>query len=100
MKIVSVNVGLPREVIWHGRNVTTSIYKEPVKGRLALGKLNLDGVCHADLSVHGGEYKAVYCYPYEHYGFWKRQLPGHEVPAGVLRENITTGGLPTHEERR
>jgi MOSC domain-containing protein YiiM len=97
MKIVSVNVGLPREVIWHGRNVTTSIYKEPVKGRLALGKLNLDGDRQADLSVHGGEYKAVYCYPYEHYGFWKRQLPGHELPAGIFGENFTTEGLLEQE---
>ncbi|PYU02654.1 MAG: MOSC domain-containing protein, partial [Acidobacteria bacterium] len=66
MKITSLNVGMPREVLWHGRSVTTGIFKEPVAGRVALRKLNLDGDRQADLAVHGGEYKAVYCYPVEH----------------------------------
>ncbi len=55
MKIVSLNVGMPREVPWHGRSVTTGIFKEPVAGRVALRKLNLDGDRQADLTVHGGE---------------------------------------------
>ena len=59
MKIVSVNTGLPREVSWHGRIVTTAIFKEPVRGRVAFRKLNLDGDRQADLTVHGGEHKAV-----------------------------------------
>jgi MOSC domain-containing protein YiiM len=63
MKLVSLNTGLPREVVWHGRSVTTGIFKEPVQGRVALRTLNLDGDRQADLSVHGGPYKAVYCYP-------------------------------------
>ena len=67
MKLVSVNTGLPRDVTWHGRNVTTAIFKHPVGDRVALGKFNLDGDRQADLSVHGGEHKAVYCYPIEHY---------------------------------
>jgi MOSC domain-containing protein YiiM len=67
MKLVSVNTGLPREVMWHGRPVTTGIFKEPVQGRVALRKLNLDGDRQADLSVHGGEFKAVYCYPVAYY---------------------------------
>src|SRR5258706_4620518 len=89
MKVASVNVGLPREVIWRGRAVTTGIYKEPVEGRVALRKLNLDGDRQADLSVHGGEYKAVYCYPLAHYGYWKKELPGRELPMGMFGENFT-----------
>ena len=93
MKLVSANTGLPREVIWHGRSVTTAIYKQPVEGRVALRKLNLDGDRQADLSVHGGEHKAVYCYPIAHYGYWKRELPGRELPMGIFGENFTTDGL-------
>jgi MOSC domain-containing protein YiiM len=93
MKVVSVNVGLPREVMWHGRTVTTGIYKQPVEGRVALRKLNLDGDRQADLSVHGGEYKAVYCYPVAHYDYWKKELPGRELPMGMFGENFSTDGL-------
>jgi MOSC domain-containing protein YiiM len=93
MKVVSVNVGMPREVMWHGRAVTTGIYKEPVAGRVALRKLNLDGDRQADLSVHGGEFKAVYCYPIAHYDYWKKELPGRELPMGMFGENFTTDGL-------
>jgi len=70
-------------------SVTTGIYKQPVEGRVALRKLNLDGDRQADLSVHGGEYKAVYCYPLTHYDYWKSELPGKELPAGVFGENFT-----------
>jgi MOSC domain-containing protein YiiM len=93
MKVVSVNVGLPRDVMWHGRSVTTGIYKQPVEGRVALRKLNLDGDRQADLSVHGGEYKAVYCYPVAHYGYWKKELADRELPMGMFGENFTTDGL-------
>jgi MOSC domain-containing protein YiiM len=93
MDLVSVNAGLPREVTWHGRSVLTGIYKVPVDGRVALRKLNLDGDRQADLSVHGGEDKAVYCYPLEHYDFWKKELPGRELPLGMFGENFTTRGL-------
>jgi MOSC domain-containing protein YiiM len=89
MKLVSVNTGLPREVIWHGRMVTTGIFKEPVKGRVALRKLNLDGDRQADLTVHGGEHKAVYCYPLAHYEYWKEELAGRELPMGMFGENFT-----------
>jgi MOSC domain-containing protein YiiM len=97
MKIVSLNVGLPREVLWHGRSVTTGIYKEPVAGRVALRKLNLDGDRQADLTVHGGEYKAVYCYPVEHYAYWNKELPGRELSMGMFGENFTTSGLNENE---
>jgi MOSC domain-containing protein YiiM len=93
MKIVSLNVGLPREVAWHGHVVTTGIFKEPVKGRVVLRKLDLDGDRQADLTVHGGEYKAVYCYPLEHYEYWKKELPGRDLPMGVFGENFTTEGM-------
>lgn len=93
MKVISVNCGLPRQVDWHGERVTTSIYKEPVNGRIALRKLNLDGDRQSDLTVHGGEYKAVYCYPIAHYEFWRAELPGREWPMGVFGENFTLDGL-------
>jgi MOSC domain-containing protein YiiM len=93
MKLVSVNTGLPSEVIWRGRNVTTAIYKQPVEGRVVLRKLNLDGDRQADLSVHGGEDKAVYCYAIEHYGYWKNELPNRALLAGSFGENFTTGSL-------
>ncbi len=97
MKLVSVNTGMPREVSWHGRMVTTGIYKEPAEGGVALRKLNLDGDRQADLTVHGGEHKAVYCYSLAHYDYWKKELPGRELPMGMFGENFTiddgVGGL-------
>jgi MOSC domain-containing protein YiiM len=89
MRLASVNTGMPREVSWHGRIVTTAIFKEPVKGRVALRKLNLDGDRQADLTVHGGEHKAVYCYPLAHYDYWKKELPGRELSMGMFGENFT-----------
>ena len=85
--------GLPRDVTWHGKNVTTAIFKHPVEGRVALGKLNLDGDRQADLSVHGGEHKAVYCYPIEHYDYWKRELLREDLPLAIFGENFTTEGI-------
>jgi MOSC domain-containing protein YiiM len=93
MKVVSLNVGLPRDVLWRGRSVTTGIYKQPVPGRIALRTLNLDGDRQADLTVHGGAQKAVYCYPIEHYDYWKKEWPGREVPIAAFGENFTTDGL-------
>ncbi len=69
MKILSLNVGLPREVAWQGKVVTTGIFKEPVEGPTMMRKLNLDGDRQADLTVHGGVSKAVYAYPSEHYDY-------------------------------
>jgi MOSC domain-containing protein YiiM len=93
MKVVSVNVGLPREVIWKGKSVTTGIFKEPVEGRVHLRTLNLDGDRQADLKVHGGIHKAVYAYPVSHYDYWRRELPGVELPFGMFGENLTVKGL-------
>jgi MOSC domain-containing protein YiiM len=89
MKLVSLNVGLPREITWHGMEVTTGIFKHPVEGRVALRTLNLDGDQQADLTVHGGAEKVVYCYPLEHYEYWKQELPGRELPMGMFGENFT-----------
>ncbi len=98
MKLVSVNTGLPREVKWHGRMVTTAIFKEPFAGRVALRKLNLEGDRQADLTVHGGEHKAVHCYSLAHYDYWKKELPGRELSMGMFGENFTIDdggpGLP------
>jgi len=93
MKLVSVNTGLPREVNWHGRIVTTGIFKQPIENHVAVRNLNLDGDRQADLTVHGGEYKAVYCYPVAHYDYWTRELPGQQLPMGMFGENFTTDGL-------
>src|SRR3954462_2178298 len=97
MRVVSVNVGMPKTRIWKGRYVSTAIFKEPVEGRVPLRRLNLDGDAQADLTVHGGRDKAVYAYPVEHYDFWRDQLPGRELPFGVFGENLTTEGLREDE---
>ena len=88
MKLLSIQVGLPREVQWQRRTVSTGIFKEPVKGPVMMRTLNLDGDRQADLTVHGGTHKAVYVYPSEHYAFW-----GAELPWGAFGENLTTEGL-------
>lgn len=93
MRVVSVNVGKPRQVPAGNRTVLTSIYKVPVHGRVALRGYNLEGDRQSDLSVHGGPYKAVYLYPSEHYSYWAEQLPGADLPFGVFGENLTTEGI-------
>ena len=93
MKLLSVNIGLPRDVLWRGGTVSTGIFKAGVNARIFLRTTNLDGDRQADLSVHGGKNKAVYCYPSEHYAWWKRQLPGVALPPGSFGENFTTEGL-------
>jgi MOSC domain-containing protein YiiM len=92
MKILSVNVGLPRPVAWKGRRIMTGIFKAPVAGRVRLRRHNLDGDGQADLSVHGGPEKAVYAYPSEHYPFWRRELELESLPWGAFGENLTTEG--------
>jgi MOSC domain-containing protein YiiM/NAD(P)H-flavin reductase len=94
MKVLSVNVGLPRTVLWKGKPVSTGIFKTPVSGRITLRTLNFDGDRQADLSVHGGSDKAVYAYPVEHYSYWRSELPDMTLPWGIFGENLTTEGLP------
>lgn len=93
MKLISVNVGLPRDVTVSDKVVRTSIWKNPVAGRVHVSTLNLDGDEQSDLSVHGGVDKAVYLYPSEHYAYWRTQLPDFELPWGAFGENFTTEGI-------
>jgi len=93
MKVLSVNVGLPRKVLFNGQTITTAIFKDPVKGPVMLRKINLDGDKQADLTVHGGVDKAVYSYPAEHYDYWRKQYPNIDIVWGMFGENFTTEGL-------
>ena len=96
MRIVSVNVGQPREVLSKGRIILTSIFKSPVQGRVAVKGINLDGDLQADRRVHGGPYKAVYLYPAEHYPYWTTEL-SVPLPWGAFGENLTSEGLLEEE---
>lgn len=93
MKLLSVNVGLPREIEFHGKFVRTSIFKSPASGQVRVATLNLEGDEQSDLSVHGGVHKAVYAYPSEHYAFWREEVPGLDLSWGAFGENFTTEGL-------
>jgi MOSC domain-containing protein YiiM len=93
MKIVSVNVGQPRKVLWKDLEVVTGIFKSPVEGPVMLRRLNLDGDGQADLENHGGRSKAVYAYPAEHYEAWRQELPELDLPWGAFGENLTVEGL-------
>ena len=93
MKVVSLNVGLPRLLTWKGEAIKTGIFKRPVAGRIMLRETNLDGDRQADLSVHGGPNKAVYGYASEHYPYWRKELPKEELPWGAFGENFTTEGM-------
>lgn len=93
MKLISVCVGLPREMRWKGKPVTTGIFKQPVNERVMLRTLNLDGDGQADLTVHGGVEKAVYAYPMEHYAYWRQELSDEDLSWGAFGENLTIEGL-------
>jgi MOSC domain-containing protein YiiM len=92
MKVISTNIARPREVVWDGTPVITGIYKEPVK-MISIKKHFVEGDTVADLRVHGGQHKAVYGYPSEHYAYWRDEYPEMEMPWGTFGENITTEGL-------
>ncbi len=93
MRVISVNVGQPRKVLVNDEVVETGIYKSPVKGRIAVRRLNIDGDRQADLTVHGGVDKAVYAYPVEHYEYWQEQFPEMDLPWGMFGENLSLSGL-------
>ncbi len=93
MRLVSVNVSLPRPVEFHGRVVATSIFKEPVARRVAVRRLSLEGDWQADLKSHGGLNKAVYAYPAEHYAWWSREQGRDDLRPGQFGENLTVEGL-------
>jgi len=93
MKIISINVGMPREIFHDGRIIQTGIFKAPVQGRVRVNALNIDGDQQADHTVHGGASKAIYAYPSEHYDYWRKELPQVDFPWGSFGENLTTEGL-------
>lgn len=93
MNVISLNVGRTRPVAWRGKIVQTGIFKQPVAGPVQLRGHQLAGDGQADRSCHGGEFKAVYGYPGEHYPFWRDQCPDVELGWGALGENLTTAGL-------
>jgi MOSC domain-containing protein YiiM len=93
MRLISVNIGRPRDVRANGEIVRTSIWKSPRDGRVLASGVNLEGDEQSDLTVHGGQYKSVYIYPSEHYAYWREQLPGADLPWGVFGENLTIEGL-------
>jgi MOSC domain-containing protein YiiM len=97
MKLISLIIGMPREINHRGQKVTTGIFKLPVAGPVWLGRLNLAGDGQADLRVHGGADKAVYLYPFEHYAFWAGELGRHGFSHGQFGENFTTRGLREDE---
>ena len=97
MTVLSVNVGSPKQVPFDGDLIWTSIFKTPATGRLAVRSDNIEGDQQSDLTVHGGRYKAVYCYPEEHYAYWKDQLPDVTFVPGMFGENLTTRGLIEQE---
>ena len=97
MRLVSLNVGLPREVQWRGRTVRTAIFKSPVEGRRWVDRLNVEGDGQADLLAHGGEHRAVYVYDVSAYHHWERELGRDDFVKGQFGENFTVEGLPDDE---
>ena len=91
-RVVSVNVGRPREVQWHGRDVMTSIWKSPVEGRRRVEGVNVDGDDQADRRVHGGPTKSIYVYATEDYAWWQDQL-GQPLDLATFGENLTVTGF-------
>src|SRR5580700_10966688 len=93
-RLLSVNVGLPRDIEWKGRMVHTAIWKIPVHGRCRVGRLNLDGDGQGDLAGHGGEQRAAFVYQIESYRYWQEQLKRTDFVHGQFGENFTIEGLP------
>ncbi len=93
MKLLSVNISMPREIEYKGKTELTGIFKEPVDGRVALRTLNLDGDGQADLVGHGGAYKAAYAYSIENYDYWGRELDRSDFTHGQFGENFTVEGM-------
>ncbi len=96
-RLLSVNVGLPKDILWKGRTVHTGIWKNPVHGRCCVGTLNLEGDGQGDLAGHGGEYRAVFVYQIESYRYWQEQLKRSDFVYGQFGENFTIEGLADDE---
>ena len=93
-RLVSVNVGLPRDIPWKGRLVHTGIWKDPVRGPCRVRRLNLDGDGQGDLAGHGGEQRAVFVYQLDSYRYWQNRLQRSDFEHGQFGENFTVEGLP------
>ena len=93
MKVLSIQTGQPKTVSVNGREVVTSIFKSPIEGPVQVKSMGIESDSQSDLTVHGGQYKAVYAYPSEHLPFWKAQVPQHEFGFGAFGENLDTTGL-------
>src|SRR3954465_12320284 len=93
-RLLSVNVGLPRDLAWDGRTVHTAVWKTPVTGRVRVRRLNLDGDGQGDLAGHGGEQRAVFVYQLGSYRYWEKELGRHDFVPGQFAENFTVEGLP------
>jgi ferredoxin-NADP reductase/MOSC domain-containing protein YiiM len=96
-KLVSVNVGVPRDVPWQGKTVRTAIWKHPVAGPRTVRRLNIDGDDQADRAAHGGEHRAVFVYQLESYRYWQEQLGREDFSYGQFGENFTVAGLADDE---
>src|SRR5580658_4553691 len=96
-RLLSVNVGLPREIAWRGKIVFTSVWKAPVQGRRLVGRLNIDGDGQGDLAGHGGEHRAVFVYQTDSYHYWQRELKRADFTFGQFGENFTVEGLADSE---
>src|SRR6266478_8855698 len=92
-RLLSVNVGLPRDIAWHGKTVHTAIWKDPVQGRRMVRRLNIDGDGQGDLEGHGGEHRAVFVYQIESYRYWQDRLSRSDFTYGQFGENFTVDGL-------
>jgi ferredoxin-NADP reductase/MOSC domain-containing protein YiiM/ferredoxin len=96
-RLLSVNVGLPRDVAWNGQTVRTAVWKSPVSGRPMVRTLNIDGDAQGDLAGHGGEQRAVFVYQMDSYRYWERFLGRHDFVFGQFGENFTVEGLADDE---
>ena len=96
-RLLCVNVGLPRDVVWQGRTVRTAIWKKPVQGRRTVRRFNVDGDGQGDLAGHGGENRAVFVYQLDSYRYWERQLGRTDFTYGEFGENFTVEALSDDE---
>jgi ferredoxin-NADP reductase/MOSC domain-containing protein YiiM len=96
-QLLSVNVGLPRDIEWKGKSVYTAVWKDAVQGRCKVGRLNIDGDGQGDLQGHGGEHRAVLVYQIDSYRYWEKQLGRKDFVFGQFGENFTVEGLPADE---
>src|SRR6266480_5474917 len=97
VQLLSVNVGLPRDIEWKGKTVHTAVWKDAVRGRRKVEKLNIDGDGQGDLQGHGGEHRAVLVYQIDSYRYWERQLGRKDFVFGQFGENFTVEGLSDDE---